>query len=125
MRSTMLLDLLADGENAMCFPIDVRHGIAVITAHGRLNLLRAPGMERSIRLSLDQGATKIVVDLSRVKFLDLTALGRILAGMKLARSRGCDLRLAAAGPQPSLILEMTRLNRVLLSFADVKAACAA
>jgi len=110
----------------MYFPTDVIPGdIVAIRANGRLNMLTAPRLARTIRFTMDGGVSRIVLDLSAVESLDSSAVGAIIAGMKAARAEGGDLRLVAPGPQPTLVLEMTHLDRVLLSFASVDAAWAA
>ncbi len=110
----------------MYFPTDVLDGdVVVIRAHGRLNMLTAPRLERTLQYALGNGNTRIVLDLSEVEFLDSTGLSVMILGMKEARGGGGDLRLVAPGPQPSLVLQLTKLDRVLLAFDDVTAAWAA
>jgi anti-anti-sigma factor len=115
----------------MYYPTDVIQGgvipgeIIAIRAHGRLNMLTAPRLTRTIRFAMDGGATRIALDLTEVESLDSSAIGAIIAGMKAARAAGGDLRLVSPGPQPSLVLEMTHLDRVLLSFPSVEATWAA
>jgi anti-sigma B factor antagonist len=108
------------------FPTDVlEDDVTVIRAHGRLNMLTAPRLERTIQRALDGGDTRIVLDLAEVDFLDSTGLSVMILGMKEARSGGGDLRLVAPGPQVSLVLQLTKLDRVLLAFDDATAAWAA
>ena len=110
----------------MYFPTDVSQGeVVAIRARGRLNMLTAPRLSRTIRSTMAGGATRIALDLSEVESLDSSAIGAIIAGMTATRAEGGDLRLVAPGPQPSLVLELTHLDRVLLSFASVEATWAA
>jgi anti-anti-sigma factor len=107
----------------MDFPIDViDHDVAVIRATGRLNMLTAARLKRTVLSVLDQGGAKVVLDLSAVEFLDSTGLGAIIAGMKAARIEGGDLRLVAPGPQPSLVLTLSNLDRAIPSYLDVHSA---
>ncbi len=94
----------------------------MIRAHGRLNMLTAPRLDRTIQRTLDRGGTRIILDFSEVEFLDSTGLSVIILGMKEARSGGGDLRLVAPGPQPSLVLQLTKLDQVLLASDDLMAA---
>ena len=107
----------------MFFPTDViHHDVAVIRGNGRLNMLTASRLDRTVKNVMDRGSTRIVLDLSRVEFLDSTGLGAIISGMKAARAKGGDLRLVAPGPQPTLVLTMTHLDRVLQPYRDVESA---
>jgi anti-sigma B factor antagonist len=107
----------------MHFVTDVIHnGVAVIRGNGRLNMLAAASLRRTISSAMSTGASKLVLDLSGVDYLDTTSLGSIVAGMKAARAAGGDLRITVPGPQPALVLEMSRVNRVLLSSTDPQSA---
>ena len=107
----------------MNFVTDViQDDVAVIRGDGRMNMLAASSLRRTIQSAMNTGASKLVLDLSKVEFLDTTSLGSIVAGMKAARDIGGDLRITGSGPQPALLLEMSRLNRILLSSADAQSA---
>jgi anti-sigma B factor antagonist len=107
----------------MNFVTDVLHDdVAVIRGDGRMNMLAASGLRRTIQSAMSKGASRLVLDLSAVEFLDTTSLGSIVAGMKAARDAGGDLRITAPRPQPALLLEMSRLNQVLLSSVDARSA---
>ena len=109
--------------SAACFPSDViDHDVAVIRASGRLNMLAAARLAWTVRSILNEGRSRIVLDLSAVDFLDSTGLGAVIGGMKAARAAGGDLRLVAPGEQPSLVLALTQLNRVMPSYPDVDSA---
>ncbi len=101
----------------MLFPTEVIEGdVAVIHGNGRLNMVSAPWLDRILQSVIDHGSKKIVVDLSDIQFLDPTGLGVIIRGVKAARAVGGDLRLAAAGVQPSLVLQVSHLDRLLPSY---------
>ncbi len=109
----------------MYFPTEViAPDVAVIRGTGRLNLLTAPQLDRTVRSVLGQGRSKIVLDLSEVEFLDPTGLGAVIAARNAARAQGGDLRLVGPGPQPSLVLTTTHMDRVLAPHPDVHTAYA-
>ncbi|WP_108250043.1 STAS domain-containing protein [Planctomonas deserti] len=109
----------------MYFPTDLlTSDVAVIRGTGRLNMLTASRLDRTVRSVLRQGRSKIVLDLSAVEFLDSTGLGAMIAGLKAARAQGGDLRLVGPGPQPSMVLTMSHLDRILTPRRDVHTAYA-
>ena len=105
---------------------DVVNGdVAVIRYDGRLDMLTAPRLRRTIQSLTEHGARNIVLDFSAIPFLDPTGLGAILGGLKSARAVGGDLRLAALGAQPSLVMRITKLDSVLPSYKSAESAYAA
>lgn len=93
-------------------------GVAVITAAGRLNLAAAQELRTVVRRSIDEGGSRVVVELSGVTFMDSSGLGALVACLKSARQAGGDLRIAAPSPQVSMVLELSNLDRVLVGYAS-------
>jgi anti-sigma B factor antagonist len=62
--------------------------------------------------TVEAGASVLVIDLSRVTFIDSMALGVLLDGMKRLRARGGVLRIAGPRPDVRRIFEITLLDRV-------------
>ena len=90
------------------------HGpVAVLRPSGRLNMVAAPAMKGSIDKTVNDGFSKLVVDLSETSFMDSSGLGALIGGLKAARQAGGDLRLAAAPEQVMTVLRLTNLDRVL------------
>ncbi|HUR54635.1 MAG TPA: STAS domain-containing protein [Gemmataceae bacterium] len=56
---------------------------------------------------------KTVVDLGRVKFVDSSGCGALVAVQKQFHTGGGDLRLCNPTPNVKTVLDMVRLNRVL------------
>jgi anti-sigma B factor antagonist len=85
----------------------------VLRPAGRLNMMAAPRLRSSIERLVQDGSTRVVLDLSGVSFMDSSGLGAVIAGLKRARQAGGDLRLAAAGEQVQTVMRLTNLDRVL------------
>lgn len=94
-------------------------GAAVIRTIGRLNMVAAPGLRELVAATVADGRTRIVVDLCDTEFIDSSGLGALIAGLKVARGAGGDLRIARVPEQVSMVLELTNLNRVLRPYASV------
>ena len=66
-------------------------------------------------------ATRVILDLSKVEFLDSSGLGAVVGSMKqLGRSRTLDL--AGLTPTVEKVFRITRMDRVFRIFSDTEAA---
>jgi anti-sigma B factor antagonist len=92
---------------------EVKPGVAVITLEGIV--MRGPDAEQ-IETVLDgllrEGYRSIVFDLSGVKKIDSTGIGRFIAGYNKMEEVGGKLRLAAAQGWVRECFRITRLDTV-------------
>ena len=100
----------------------IESGVVVVRPEGRLNMVAAPALRKELNGLIESGATRVVVDLSGVEFIDSSGLGALISGLKAARQAGGDLRIARPTKQVSTVLDITNLNRVLTAFPDPEAA---
>jgi anti-sigma B factor antagonist len=100
----------------------------VIELGGEIDLYTAPEFkERMIEL-IEDGKTRIVVDLSAATFIDSTTLGVLVGGVKRLRPADGALALVCTDQNIVKIFEITGLDRVFpihASRADALAAVAA
>lgn len=66
---------------------------------------------------LTVGARRVILDLSRVTFVDSSGLGAIVAVMKFLAPQ-CVLELAALTPNVAKVFRMTHMDRVFAIHAD-------
>jgi len=94
----------------------LRDGLGLVELSGEVDLYTAPRFKEDLVGLIETGVEAIVIDLSRVTFIDSTALGVIIGGVKRMRER--DGRLAiVAGSRPVVrILDITGLDKVLTVF---------
>lgn len=98
--------------------------MALVRPTGRLDLLSAAAVRQRLTEEVAAGRQRLVVDLAEVEFIDSSGLGALIGGLKAARLAGGDLRIARAGEQARVILELTTLDRVLRPFSTVEEALA-
>lgn len=93
----------------------------VISVEGDLDLSSAPQLEWTLLDSLEEGRSRLVLDLSPAAFMDSTALG-VLIGV--SRSLAVDARLAIAGARGSVlnIFELSGMDAAFAMFATVEEA---
>jgi anti-sigma B factor antagonist len=89
-----------------------RGGIPVLEVRGEVDVSTAPELREKLLALAEQGRTIAVVDLSEVSFVDSTALGVLVSGVKRLRSAGGDLRLVVTQPRISKVFEITGLTDV-------------
>jgi len=96
---------------------------SVIAVQGELDLSTAPQLKWMLLDSLQEGHSRLIVDLSRTSFMDSTALG-VLVGVN--RSLGGDERLAIVCTRPSLlkIFELSGLDGAFVICATLEDALA-
>jgi anti-anti-sigma factor len=92
-------------------------GEFTLTGPGLSNPLDLSGrhladLGQTLRLLLDQGCRRIVLDLSQVTFLDSAGLGELIACRKRTLDRGGDILLLRPQGRVRDMLEMLHLSRV-------------
>lgn len=91
---------------------DPRPGAVVLALHGDADLHSATQLRARLNATVESGASVLVIDLSRVTFIDSMALGVLLDAMKRLRARGGVLRIVGPRPDVRRIFEITLLDRV-------------
>ena len=79
-------------------------------------------LNERLRKLAEAGKRAIVVDLGRVKLINSSGLGLLIAGLTVVRNKGGDLRLASPSAKVEKLLEVTKLNKVFRSFPTAEEA---
>ncbi len=91
--------------------VDRSAAVAVVLARGELDAYSAPDLETAFA---DVGAeTYVVIDLGRVSFLDSTALGVVVRGVRDVDERGGRALVVLPRGPARRIFEITTLDSVL------------
>jgi anti-sigma B factor antagonist len=100
-------------------------GWQVLCVRGEVDVTTTPRVRARLVAMLSDGDPQLIVDLEGVRFLDSSGLGALVAALKLARSRGGDLRLVCEHQRSvRKVLQVTGLDRVLERFDSVADAAA-
>jgi anti-sigma B factor antagonist len=96
-------------------------GWTIVSIYGELDVATAPSLRERLIALVGDGATKLVLDLEGVDFLDSTGLGTIISALKRARTHGGDMRLVCTQARIRRLFEITGLDRAvpLLPSLDV------
>ncbi len=96
-------------------PVDVpAPTVRVVTPSGEIDAHTAPQLRSTIldQLSAPE-VSQLVIDLSRVSFLDSSALGVLVGTLKRMRERGGRLDIVLPSSHARRVFEITALDRVL------------
>jgi anti-sigma B factor antagonist len=109
----------------MNYNVDERYNAVVIALKG--NVMGGPDgskLHDTLHQLKDGGKKNVVVDLSRVKFMNSSGLGMLISGMTTMRNAGGDLRLANVADRIQSLLVVTKLITVFKHYDSVDEAVA-
>lgn len=84
----------------------------VIAVVGEVDMATGPKLRDDVLGTLAAGSHHIVLDLSKVTFMDSSGLGALLGSHRRARLLEGEIRLAAPSYRVTEILRLTSLDRV-------------
>jgi anti-anti-sigma factor len=91
----------------------VDDGTVSISLQGELDLASARQLETRLAEAEREGPARLVVDLSRLAFIDSTGLRLLLQADARARERDCELVLRPGEPSVQRVFEVTGALDVL------------
>lgn len=97
-------------------------GTIVLKVEGEVDVSTAPELRERLLAVADRGHNLAVVDMSEVSFVDSTALGVLVSGVKRLRGAGGDLRLVVTQPRIAKVLAITGLTDVFPLYASAQEA---
>lgn len=101
----------------MNYSISQQDAVQIVSVQDLLSEFDNKQILSDIELRLDQGLDKLVVDLSRLDFMNSVGLNFLIALMSRSRKTGISLAVANPSKQVLQLLEMTKLK----SFFTLKA----
>ena len=90
-----------------------KDGWVVLELSGEIDMATGPKLRQTIVHRVQDGDTKIVLDLSGVDFVDSTGLGVLIGGLKRTRSHGGDLRCVGLTEPLKEMFKLTGLDAIL------------
>lgn len=97
---------------------------SVLEVGGEVDVYTAPRLRERLVELVEHGVHNIVVDLSRVEFLDSTGLGVLVGALKRLRAVNGTLGLVCAHERLLKIFRITALDRVFVLYDTVESATA-
>lgn len=97
--------------------------VTILTVNGDLVIGESESaFKKTVTRLLEEGHVHLLVDLSKVGFLDSSGLGALVRALTNSQKEGGQTKLLHAGPQIRKLLEMTRLDSVFEIHEDIETA---
>ncbi len=94
-------------------------GVTVVDLSGRITLGEASGKLRdTVSGLLDGNATKVLLNLGDVSYIDSSGLGELVSAYTTARNKGCTVKLLNVQSKVRDLLQITKLYTVFESHTD-------
>lgn len=84
----------------------------ILTPIGEIDLSRAPALRTHLSDALSTKTSRLIVDLSKVPYMDSSGVATFVECMQLARKKGSKLVLCAMQERVQSIFEIARLDMV-------------
>lgn len=98
--------------------------IEVFELTGSLDIATSPTVRAALISASERGNHQIIVDLTKVDFLDSTGLGALIGGQRRAREFDGEVRLVAKEGQILRLLRITGLLKVFAVYPTLEDAVA-
>jgi anti-anti-sigma factor len=107
------------------FPVvTVHNGTVIVTLGDDLDIVSAPAVRERLLSLLRPDASRLVIDMSAVRYADASGLAVLVSTQRRAVLLGGTLRLAAMQPEVARVLTVTGFSRRLAAYPTVQAAIA-
>jgi anti-sigma B factor antagonist len=83
----------------------------VIEVEGQIDLYSAPEFKERTKRVIDEGAKRVIVDLTAVTFMDSTGLGVLVGALKRLRAADASLLLVVTDYDIERLFELTGLDK--------------
>jgi anti-sigma B factor antagonist len=102
------------------FTIEVRHagGASLVEVRGRLTSFEAKAFRETIDELIRQSHTNIVLNLTRLDYLDSSGIGELVRNYMTIVKRGGAIKVVGLAPKVEEILKITQLYQVFPEFPD-------
>ncbi|HUN80883.1 MAG TPA: STAS domain-containing protein [Phycisphaerae bacterium] len=107
------------------FTVDVqrRGDCAIVALGGSCTMNESDRLTQCMVKLAGEGVRLIVVDMSKLDFIESTGLGAIIAGHLRVRRHQGEVRLVSPMPAIYHLLELTRLTQLFTIYKSAEEAC--
>jgi anti-sigma B factor antagonist len=99
--------------------------VAVVALEGEVDVYSSRQLKEALTRSISEGATHIIIDLVKVTFIDSTALGVLVGGLRSVGARDGTLDIVCCDQHVRYVFEVTKLDRIMHIYGSRHEALAA
>ena len=104
----------------MSFKIsEMAGGVTVIECPERLDVNVSDDLKVIMTNLTGQNKYKIVLNLLETRYVDSSGLGAIVSRIAMTRANGGDIRLAVTNKSVLDLLQLTHLNKIIISYDNL------
>jgi anti-sigma B factor antagonist len=92
--------------------IKLKNEVPAIILEGEVDVYTSPQLKQQLIDIYESGAKQVIVDLSKVEYIDSSALGVIIGGLKRMREVGGNMSLICPNPRVRRVFEITGLDKI-------------
>lgn len=96
----------------------------IVRAEGELDLHTAPTLQAEVDAALEHNPPLIVIDLTKVDFMDSTGLSVIVATVAAMRERGGEVRVVTGADKITKVFTLTGVDQQVGLFGSLEEALA-
>ena len=108
----------------MAVKTESKNGLMVCHVDGDIDINCSPDLKKVFDKLISQKAPKIVIELSKVTYIDSSGLATLVGILKNMRSYGGKMRLAGMSPKVKSLFEITKLDKLFEIMASEEEAIA-
>lgn len=110
---------------AFSYELVKNDGLVVLSMAGKLvDKVEAIEIRVEIDEELEEGASRFIIDLSDLEYMNSTGLNILINLMNKARNEGGEAIVVGAKPRISALFAVTKLNSVFMMKSDIEEATA-
>ena len=110
----------ARANSAMKIDKSIQDDYATLTLKGEFDTFYCPALMQEVESLVERGISLVILDLSRVKFINSTALGAVIKAHKRCRAEGGDLLIAQPSPFVRNVIKNVGID-TLITLHDTEA----
>jgi anti-anti-sigma factor len=95
--------------------------VQIIQVSGILDGINGVQLRRTIDEMLKAGSRVILIDCTRVEFMDSSGLGALVVALKQTKLSGGQLSLCGINDQIKMLLDLTHMNKMFEIFPNCEA----
>jgi anti-sigma B factor antagonist len=110
--------------STLSFETDNLQSVSIMKVKGRVDSETAPELDTALTKLLNDGRSKIILNLQSVEFLSSAGLRALVKALKGAQKSGGDVRLAAVSQPIEVILRTVGMMQMFKMYSSSEEAAA-